>query len=109
MTTKQLLKYLDDIVGEWWFLGIQLGIKETTLRTIKSDNNNDVQNCKIGMLQVWQSDSSLHPSWHQLVQALTEMNEYRTVEKIKKDISKLVTCTTYVHTKCMLGLLIKQA
>ena len=61
---------LRDIAGEWFDLGLCLGLKNSTLTAIKK-NESKVADCKREMVTSWlQRKDNSTPSWQALVSAL---------------------------------------
>lgn len=57
---------------KWFYLGLELGIDETTLRVIKQDHRDDTEQCFTEMLSVWLKMASPMPSWEALLAALKQ-------------------------------------
>ena len=74
-TAQKSIKLKDvyeDIVGishKWYDLGLQLEVEEGTLKTIKSDNPGNSQDCLREMLSTWLKIDP-RPTWHALCAAL---------------------------------------
>ena len=74
-TAQKSIKLKDvyeDIVGishKWYDLGLQLEVEEGTLKTIKSDNPGNSQDCLREMLSTWLKIDP-RPTWHTLCAAL---------------------------------------
>ena len=87
-TVETLLKELTDISGSEWFdLGIQLNIKDSTLRHIEADHR-DVQRCKTEMLRVWLQSGPTNP-WKKLATVLEYMGNTVLAQKILKKYTTL--------------------
>ena len=81
---KTLLKELKKISGsEWFSLGIQLNIKDSTLRDIAADHRGDVQRCKTEMLRAWLHSGPRNP-WKKLATALKFMGNKVLARQILK-------------------------
>lgn len=82
-----VLRELSEITNEWFMLGLVLGLKDSTLKGIKTDNTN-VQECKEEMVRSWlqRKDECTPPSWQALVEALkdTLVKRNDVAEKIKQ-------------------------
>ena len=81
-----VLHELSEITNEWFMLGLVLGLKDSTLKGIKTDNTN-VQECKEEMVRSWlQRKDECTPSWPALVAALkdTLVKRNDVAEKIKQ-------------------------
>ena len=88
---ETLSRELTDVSGpEWFDLGIQLGVKDATLKDIEVNHRGDVRRCKTEMLRVWLQSDPTNP-WKTLAAALENMGkkvlaqslleEYNTVMK----------------------------
>ena len=75
-----LTKLVADLkdVTEWFFLGIDLGVKHTDLKKIESRFNGDIERCKVEMLQLWRENHDA--SVMKLVTAL-EKNGHRNLAR----------------------------
>ena len=89
MGIKDLLHNLKDIVVRWYELGVQLDVPISKLNEIRCNNSSDVYQCKLLMLQEWQGQPTLKPSWCTLVDALHNMEENVVAEKLIQQFSKL--------------------
>ena len=69
LNLKDLLEELVDISNKWHGLGLQLGLKEGTLKAIESDNPKNSRNCLREMLSKW-LEVDQRPTWHTLCAAL---------------------------------------
>ena len=70
---ETLSRELTDISGSEWFnLGVQLGVKDATLRDIETNHKGDVQRCKTEMLRVWLQSGPTNP-WKRLATILENM------------------------------------
>ena len=79
-----VLRELSEITNEWFMLGLVLGLKDLTLRCIKTDNTT-VQECKREMVRSWlQKKDECTPSWQALVKALKDslVQRHDVAEKI---------------------------
>ena len=73
----------------WSPLGLQLGLLQPTLSTIKANHRDDVESCLQECLTLWLSKGdkvteSGGPTWDSLVSALNKIDENFTAEKIKE-------------------------
>ena len=59
-----------DVKYKWYKLGVELGIKQETLKSIKANFQND-EACFKEMLSAW-LHSAPHPSWEGLLAALEQ-------------------------------------
>ena len=83
-----VLHELSEITNEWFVLGLVLGLKDSTLNGIKTDNTN-VHDCKQEMVRSWlqEKDKCTPPSWPALVEALkhTLVQRNDVAKKIKQN------------------------
>ena len=75
---------------DWKRLGLQLGLRHSTLTKIRSDQRDQTDDCKMEMLAMWlkQEDNVTQkgvPSWSVLVDALRRMGENKRADKIISD------------------------
>ena len=89
MGIKDLMHDLEGIVKHWYQLGVELGLPISKLEEIECNNSSNVLRCKLLMLQEWQRQSTLKPSWCTLVNALHKMEENGVAERISQHFSKL--------------------
>ena len=68
LTPQQVLRCITPVVGEWYQLGLALGVVESALSVIEYNHQGDVETCKRKMVQMWLKQP--HPSWYSLVEAL---------------------------------------
>ena len=94
LTTRQILQSINTVVGEWFRLGLELGVPESTLETIEYNNPKDVETCKRKMVQQWLKQPC--PSWCSLVEALSELGLKRTANTISEK---------FANSKCRYNLL----
>ena len=90
MRVEDLLHHLKDIVVCWYELGVQLDVPISKLNEIRCNNSSDVYQCKLLVLQEWQRQPTLKPSWCTLVDALRSMQENTIAESISQQFSELV-------------------
>ena len=83
------MHHLEDIVVRWYELGVQLDVPLSKLNEIRCNNSSDVYQCKLLMLQEWQRQPTLKPSWCTLVDDLRNMKENAVAESISQYFSKL--------------------
>ena len=88
MGIKDLMHHLEDIVKNWFQLGMQLGLPMSKLEEIEYNNPSNVLRCKRLMLQEWQRRPTLKPSWCTLVDALCSIKENTTADKISQQFSE---------------------
>ena len=89
MGIKDLIRYLKDIVIRWYELGVELDVPLNKLDEIRCNNSSDVYQCKLLMLQEWQRQPTLKPSWCTLVDALRNMKENAIVKRLSQQFGKL--------------------
>ena len=89
MGIKDLMHNLDDIVKNWLQLGMELGLPISKLEEIECNNSSNVLRCKQLMLQEWQRQLTLKPSWCTLVDALHSMHENTIADRISQHLSEL--------------------
>ena len=89
MGIKDLIYHLEGIVRNWFQLGVELGLPMSKLEEIECNNSSNVLSCKLLMLQEWQKQLSLKPSWCTLVDALHNMKKNSVAEQISQQFSKL--------------------
>ena len=89
MGIKDLLHHLEGIVEHWYQLGVQLDVPISKLNEIRCNNSSDVYQCKLLMLQEWQRQPTLKPSWCTLVDALRKMEENVIAARIAQQFSEL--------------------
>ena len=73
----------------WYQLGVELGLPISKLEEIECNNTGDVLRCKLLMLQEWQRQLTLKPSWCTLVDALHNMKENAVAESISQQFGEL--------------------
>ena len=89
MRFEDLKHHLENIVEQWYELGLQLDVPISKLNEIRCNNTSDVYQCKLLMLQEWQTRPSLKPSWCTLVDALRNMKENVVADRILRQFSEL--------------------
>ena len=72
---------------QWYDLGLELGVEETTLDVIKNDNDNKTEICFRAMLSVWLKMIDPCPSWEGLVAALKQpyIGHEELADKVNKE------------------------
>ena len=86
----ELKMFLNKDLHDWQSLGLALGLLYPTLKQIKNDNNDKIDQCKMEMLASWlqQADNVFQkgvPSWSVLKAALKKIGENKLAEKISFD------------------------
>ena len=87
MELIKVLKALEPVVGEWYMLGLHLGLPDSVVDTIERDYHTTPERKK-RMVQRWMSAPQLCPSWCSLVKALCEVGLNTATERISKEHSK---------------------
>ena len=87
MEPIKVLTALESVVGEWYMLGLHLGLSDSVVDTIERDYHTTPERRK-RMVQRWMSTSKLCPSWCSLVKALHKVGLNTAAEKISKEYSK---------------------
>ena len=78
---------------EWMRLGLELGLKYSTLREIEIERHQNVHSCRIDMIASWlgKKDKVIKkggPKWKQIIKALRDINEIGLGEKIYEEITR---------------------
>ena len=60
-------------VVDWFTLGVYLGVEYHTLKKIEKEHKNEIDRCKIDMLEAWLKNSEEACTKHQLSTALWYM------------------------------------
>ena len=73
-------------VVEWQALGLELGLLYPTLKKIRKEQREDVEDCKIEMLAAWLLQKDIVsqkgvPTWSVLKKALKQIGENELAEK----------------------------
>ena len=89
MGIKDLMHHLEDIVKDWYQLGVELGLPISKLDEIECNNSSNVLRCKLLMLQEWQRQPTLKPSWCTMVDALHNMKENTVADRISQHFREL--------------------
>ena len=89
MGIKDLMHHLEDIMKNWLQLGMELGLPMSRLEEIECNNSSNVSRCKRLMLQEWQRQLTLKPSWCTLVDALHSIQENIVADRISQHFSEL--------------------
>ena len=74
-------------MGQWYMLGLHLGLSNSVVDTIESDYHT-IPERKKRMVQRWMSAPQLCPSWCFLVKALRKVGLNVAAERISKEHSK---------------------
>ena len=86
----QLLKKCDFSDSKWMELGLKLGLKKTTLDTIKANYPQDTRQCLIDCLSKWLEradavDTKGRATWDSLSTGLRSMNKIAVADKLDKE------------------------
>ena len=105
MELIKVLTALEPVVGEWYTLGLHLGLSDSVVDTIERDYHITPER-KMRMIQRWMSAPQLCPSWCSLVKALHKVDLNVAAERISMKYSKcFVTSSHYINTSDVVCLL----
>ena len=86
-----MLPKLKDLVlvqtKEWYDLGLQLGVEDTDLDVIQSNNPQNLRACRREMFKAWLKMTPT-PTYQQLVDALMAVGEVREADTLCKKFGK---------------------
>ena len=71
------------ITAKWQEMGIQLGLQQNDLDTIKMDSINVSHTCFGNVFGLWKQKQCSEYSWATIYTALTSMNEHHLASTIK--------------------------
>lgn len=95
-----MLPKLKDLVlvqtKEWYDLGLQLGVEDTDLDVIQSNNPQNLRACRREMFKAWLKMTPT-PTYQQLVDALMAVGEVREADTLRKKFGK---CTAAASLCC---------
>ena len=98
MELIKVLTPLEPVVGQWYTLGLYLGLFDSVVDTIERDYHTTPERKK-RMIQRWMSAPQLCPSWCSLVKALRQVGLNTAAERISKEYSKcFVIFSHYINT-----------
>ena len=100
MELIKVLRDLEPVVGEWYMLGLHLGLSDSVVDTIEKDYHTTPERKK-RMVQRWMSAPQLCPSWYSLVKALRKVGLNTAAGEISKEYSKC--SVTSSHCQCIKG------
>ena len=83
---QDMLNELQDVIIEWFKLGVYLKVPSATLRAIRNDRKR-VEECKVYMLIEWSHHDT--PTWEKLVTALIHIDMPSVAVKMATKHSKL--------------------
>ena len=96
-----MLPKLKDLVlvqtKEWYDLGLQLGVEDTDLDVIQSNNPQNLRACRREMFKAWLKMTPT-PTYQQLVDALMAVGEVREADTLRKKYGK---CTAAAFLCCL--------
>ena len=90
LTIHGVLRYIDSVVGEWFRLGLELGVPASTMKKIEHNHQGDVETCKRKMIQNWLEQS--RSSWYSLAAAVKIIGFGRVAQKISDEHSMSEYC-----------------
>ena len=70
--------------GQWYTLGLELGLEEEVLNSIEVDHSNKLVKCNRAMFRKW-LESTPTASWDDLIKALEQIGEEETAEKVREE------------------------
>ena len=73
-------------IQQWYTLGLQLGLEEDVLSSIEVEQSRKHVKCKRAMFRKW-LESTPTASWNDLINALVQIGEEETAEKVRKEFS----------------------
>ena len=87
LTLTDILKELQEVsAGDWFELGVALGIGSSKLKDIEKDYPGDAWHCKFEVLDWWHRNAP-DVSWKKLVDALGMMGGYDALlQRLRKKI-----------------------
>ena len=94
MELIKVLRALEPVVGQWYMLGIYLGLSDSVVNTIEIDYHTTPER-KMRMIQRWMSAPKLYPSWCSLVKALDEIGLNTAAERISMKYSKYFVTSSH--------------
>ena len=94
MELIKVLTALEPVVGDWYMLGLHLGLSSSVVDTIERDYHTTPERKK-RMVQRWMSTPQLCPSWCSLVKALRKVGLNTAAERISKEHSKCSVIFSY--------------
>ena len=96
-----MLPKLKDLVlvqtKEWYDLGLQLGVEDTDLDVIQSNNPQNLRACRREMFKAWLKMTPT-PAYQQLIDALMAVGEVREADTLRKKYGK---CTAAAFLCCL--------
>ena len=96
MSKLLVLPKLKDLVlvqtKEWYDIGLQLGVEDTDLDVIQSNNPQNLRACRREMFKAWLKMTPT-PTYQQLVDALMAVGEIREADTLRKKFGKYTAAT----------------
>ena len=88
---KTVYNVLYDVRYKWRYIGINLGIPVSDLKTIESEHHGNIGRCLEEVVSLWLRRPSLNPRWQTLIDALQakSVDEVALAYKIKEKYIKL--------------------
>ena len=83
----EVLKSLEQVVYEWFNLGLELGLLASLLRAIEHDYHR-IGERKREMVLKWMNSAALNPTWCSLVNALHAVDMHAVAEKVSVEHCK---------------------
>ena len=81
-------------VSEWFHLGLQLGLPNTTLRLIAADPNiKDIKSQRLAMLSEWLKYDTA-ASWEKLAASLATIGENAVATNVRSQFMRISTAVT---------------
>ena len=79
---------------EWYDLGLQLGVEDTDLDVIQSNNPQNLRACRREMFKAWLKMTPT-PTYQQLVDALMAVGEVREADTLRKKHGKRTAAASF--------------
>ena len=95
MELIKVLRALESVVGEWYMLGLHLGLPGSVMDMIEKDYHTTAER-KMKVVQRWMSAPQLWPSWCSLVKALREAGLNTAAESISKEYDKYMFYSSFL-------------
>ena len=78
------------VTAEWYNLGLQLGLRASTLDRIEAKYNSDPSRCFCQVLKEWLKGVNPLPTWQAVVNALKSptVGQYEVAEQIETELPK---------------------
>jgi len=84
---SEVLKSLEQVVYEWFDLGLQLGLSDGVLHAIEHDYHR-IGERKTEMISKWMKSATLNPTWCSLANALHAIDMHAVAERISAEHRK---------------------